>query len=208
MVNRDPSVPSQPPFDRLQPTKLRVNGARMHVSYTRPDAGQLSFRLYDRPLHPELFDRFAGATLRSADCVARIWVCDGGHTVQVTVGSQTLTEILGPSDQELPTLGRCLGYHLRGHRDISQTQRGGLSFQASTQVEQVAADVFVELHAELRRVMSSASVAHEFPGGHRFAPSPLSLIRGDFRPGSLLLHAFHTFPDDCTILRTQSLFEW
>ena len=51
-------------------------------------------------------------------------------------------------------------------------------------------------------------VAFEFPSATRFSPPPLSLLRVDAQPDSLLVHAYHTFPDGCAVVKSQSLFEW
>jgi hypothetical protein len=180
----------------------------MQVEYHQPDASQLAFRLYDRPLHPELFDRFAEALLTATDFSTVLRICDGGHVLQFRHGSSVLTEVLGPSEQELPDRGRCFGFRLRGSRDAAHHLPAAIRYQCSTHVEQLAPDVFQEVQDELRRDARQAFLSYEFPGGHRLAPAPLSILRGEVGPRSLLIHAFHTFPDSVSILRTQSLFEF
>jgi hypothetical protein len=39
------------------------------------------------------------------------------------------------------------------------------------------------------------------------ATAPLTHIHVEARVKGLSIHAFHTFPDECAIVRTQSLFE-
>ena len=38
-------------------------------------------------------------------------------------------------------------------------------------------------------------------------PAPISHIRFEARARGLIIHAFHTFPEERAIVRTQSLFE-
>lgn len=180
----------------------------MKLDYVRPDATQLAFRLYDRALHPELFERFAEALLTAADFTVGLRICQGGHTVQFRRGQDVLTEVMGPNDQELPDRGKCFGYRLRGCRDAAHSLPGAVRYQCSTQIEQLDAEVFAEVHGELLRDSRRAFLSYEFPSPHRLAPAPLSLMHGEVGTRSFLLHAFHTFPESGAILRTQSLFEF
>jgi hypothetical protein len=180
----------------------------MQVEHHQPDASQLSFRLYDRVLHPELFERYAEALLTAADFSVRMRITDGGHVLQFVHEHAVLTEVLGPHEHELPARGRCFGFRLRGNRDAAHALPGAVRYQCSTQVEQLDLEVFQDVHAELSRDLTKAFLAYEFPCGHRLAPPPLSLIQGEVGARSFLVHAFHTFPESGSVLRTQSLFEF
>jgi hypothetical protein len=48
---------------------------------------------------------------------------------------------------------------------------------------------------------------HRFRSSNRLAPPPLSHIQISARVTDLSVQSFHTFPDECAIVRTQSLFE-
>ena len=180
----------------------------MKLDYVQPDATQLAFRLFDRALHPELFESLTQAVLTAADFKAVLRICAGGHTLQFQRGSDVLTEVMGPTEQELPERGRCFGYRLRGCRDAAHVLPGGVQYQCSTQIERLDPEVFLEVHTELRRDARKAFLAHEWPVHHRLHPQPLSLLHGEVGSRSLLIHAFHTFPESGSVLRTQSLFEF
>ena len=180
----------------------------MQVEYHQPDASQMAFRLFDRVLHPELFERRGEASLTASNFSAAMRICDGGHVLQFRHDTEVLTEVLGPTEQELPKRGRCFGFRLRGNRDASHALPGAVRYQCSTQIEQLAPEVFLEIDDELRRDASRAFLSCEFPSAHRLCPSPLSVIQGEIGARSLLVHAFHTFPESGSVLRTQSLFEF
>ncbi len=46
---------------------------------------------------------------------------------------------------------------------------------------------------------------HKFDSSGRMALGALSYINVETRSRSLLVQAFHTFPDDCAIVKSQSL---
>ncbi len=77
----------------------------------------------------------------------------------------------------------------------------------SYHLERVDAEVFANLHEELSHDCLKADLSCRFPPANRLAPEPLSLLRADISPRSLLVHTFHTFPESCAIVKTQSLFE-
>lgn len=180
----------------------------MKVQHSRPSASQLAFRLFERTLHPELFSRVAEARLKQGDFTAIFRICDAGHTVEFRKGNTTLTEVMGPYDQELPERGRCFGYHLRGSRDASHTLECGIQYCCSAQLEQLEPELFWEAQQELVKDSRRAFMTYQFPVGHRLAPAPISTIEAELTRDSLIVHAFHTFPESLTILRTQSLLQF
>jgi hypothetical protein len=74
-------------------------------------------------------------------------------------------------------------------------------------VEVLDREVYLRFHEELLSDCDRAALALRFPAGNRLAPGPLSLIQTDSSADSLLVHAFHTFPENCAIVKTQTLFE-
>jgi hypothetical protein len=74
-------------------------------------------------------------------------------------------------------------------------------------MERLEPTVFLNFHEELSADCKRAAVSYRFPSENRLSPEPLSLLRTDTGTRSLLIHAFHTFPESSSVLKTQSLFE-
>lgn len=179
----------------------------MFVSSVRPDASELVFRLYDRSIHPELLSVYAEQSVTTEFGLMTIRICDSGHVVSVRAGSHELTEVATGRDQPLPQKKCCLSRRLNGQRDTSHQFPSGLTYQASFQLEVLEPDVFLNLHEELSLDCRKASLAWQFPSQSRLAPRPISIVQSDAARDSLLIHAFHTFPENCAVVKTQSLFE-
>ena len=180
----------------------------MNVGFARPDIADLVFHLYCRSVHPELFQVFAEMEVWQERYRAVIRICNAGHAVVLQFGSQTVTEVAGTRQQPLPQRKRVVDKRLQGQRHESFQFEAGPQYHASYQVEQLDPEVFLNYHEELLIDTRRADVFHRFPTGNRLAPEPLSLIRAESAPRSLLIHAFHTFPDHCSVVKTQSLFEF
>ena len=179
----------------------------MTVAFARPDVSDLMFRLYGRSIHPELFTTYAESKIEQNDYVASIRVCDAGHVISFCSRGQTISEITAARKHPLPQKKRYIEKKLRGSRDASITFDCGLQYHVSYQLEQLDPEVFLNFHEELLIDCNRAEVAHRFPGGNRLSPCPLSFIQTDVGPNSLLIHAYHTFPENCAVVKTQSLFE-
>lgn len=180
----------------------------MSVSSTRPSIADLVFHLYGRSVHPELFEVFSEVEIVQRRYAAVLRICDGGHTIELRQGGKTVTEVMTGARQPLPERRRLLEKRLHGCRNESHDFEEGLRYQASYQLEQLDLEVFLNYHEELLSDCARASVYHRFAPGHRLAPGPISLIRAEVEPRSLLVHTFHTFPESCGVVKTQSLFEF
>lgn len=181
--------------------------ADMNVDLARSDVSELVFHLYDRSVHPELFDTFAAGEIWHDAWSAVVRICRTGHTVSFKSRGHWVTEVTAARGNPLPQNRRLVDKPLRGCRDTSHRFQSGLVYQASFQLEQLDPEVFLNLHEELLVDCRTADLAHRFPTVNRLAPGPLSLIRVEPAAGSLLVHAFHTFPECSAVVKTQSLFE-
>jgi hypothetical protein len=179
----------------------------MKLEFARPDASQLSFRLFERALHPELFDIYAESHIAGNGFEALLRICDAGHVLEFRQGERRLTEVIGSHEQELPQRGRSLAHRLRGGRDLD-VEIDGIAYCCSAHVEQLDPEVFDEVQGELHADSAKALLAYQFPNRHRLESGALSVMQAEATASSLIIHAFHTFPESRSVLRTQSLFDY
>lgn len=180
----------------------------MSVKVARPAASQLTYQLYARALHPELFDICASHEVVNDLYSLALHICESGHVVAFRRGGDVVTEINIDGQQELPERGRCISVRLNQCHDVSAQPHPGLLIQASTQTEVVDPEVFERLSDEYRKDTQRATVSHEFGSRNRLRPDAQSLLFAECRPHSIVVHTFHTFPDDWAVIRTQSLYEF
>ena len=172
----------------------------------RPKVAELTFQLYGRPLHPELFQVFETCTIERGEYTAKVDITGAGHVVTWRYAGLTLTEVAASSRQPLPKTRRLLGYGLRGERTDRVECRGGVCYQMGFQLEPTDPEVFWTFQQELVSQGQRQGMLHQFDSSGRIAMGALSYINLEARNRSLLVQAFHTFPDDCAIVKSQSLF--
>ncbi len=178
----------------------------MGVDIIRPRVCDLTFQVYGRPLHPELFDILAVRKVQREDYELTVRITRTGHVISFSNRSVYLTEVAA-TDQPLPETRRLLRYRLRGEHTDTVLCAGGISYQTSFQVEVLAPEIFLHVHDEIMADGGKRGLLHNFQPHHRLALAPLGFVSVEARPGCLFLSAFHTFPDEHTVIKTQSLIE-
>ncbi len=173
----------------------------------RPRVAELTFQLFGRPLHPELFHVFESNTLERGGYTAKIDITGAGHVVTWRYAGLTLTEVAASARHPLPKMRRLMAYGLKGQRTDGIECRGGIRYQMSFQLEPTDPEVFWTFQQELAGQAERQGMLHRFDSSGRIALGALSYINVEARSRSLLVQAFHTFPDDCAIVKSQSLFQ-
>ncbi|MCD6365336.1 MAG: DUF2617 family protein [Planctomycetes bacterium] len=168
----------------------------------------LRFYLFDRPLHPELFEIYADQHIVKSGYEARIWVTGCTHVIAFYRDDASLVELIANSSAMLPQRGRLFEVPLRRERTHERMRIDGINYMMNFQVELMKAKVYSVTHNDLARMGSRRGLFVSFParpGGSALAP--FALIDYQAKPNGLHVFAFHAFPEDLTIIKTQSIFE-
>jgi hypothetical protein len=179
----------------------------MGVSSGRARVGDLAFQIFGRALHPDWFAVRAHRRVVQTGWEADVRIIEGGHAIVWGSGPARLTEVLAGPETLLPEPG--LLYHSPVRRDRATSLRPGerVEYQACFEVERVDAEVFAHLCDELTLDATKGALFHRFAPANRMAPAPISRVHVEARARGLSVQAFHTFPGERAIVRTQSLFE-
>ena len=179
----------------------------MSVHLLRPRVADLVFQVYGRPLHPELFDILAVRKFSREDYELTVRITRTGHVISWENRDVCLTEVAAAAEQPLPEKRRLLSYRLRGEHSGTLTCTNGITYQTSFQVETLSPEIFLHVHDEILADGSKRGLLHNFQPHHRLSLAPLGFVTAEGRPGCLILSAFHTFPDEFTVVKTQTLIE-
>jgi hypothetical protein len=179
----------------------------MGVFSLRPRVANLVFQLYGRPLHPELFDILALRKIQREDYELTVRITRSGHVITWENPSVFLTEVTSTDDQPFPERRRLLSYRIRGEHSDSLACAHGIHYQMSFQVEVLPQEIFLHVHDEILADGGKRGLLYNFQPNHRLCLAPLGFITVEARAGCLILTTFHTFPDEHTIVKSQSLIE-
>jgi hypothetical protein len=167
----------------------------------------LRFYLYDRPLHPELFDIYHDHHIVQKGYEAQSWVTGCTHVIGFFRGGRCLVELIADADIPLPPRGLLLELPFRGERDHECKRADGINYMMNFQVETMSPMVYSRTHHELARQGNQRGLFVPFPTWMARSLTPFTYIDYEAKPNELHVFSFHAFPQDLTIIKTQSLFE-
>jgi hypothetical protein len=176
------------------------------VPAVRPKVAELVFQLYGRALHPELFDVYQSRDVARGGYTAKIQITSAGHIVTWRRDGLTLTEVAAAANHPLPEKRRLLYHKLRGERSDFVDCHGGVRYEVQFQLESISPDVFWSFQEHLVKDGERKGMLHTFGASGRVAVGAISYINVESRDRSLFVQAFHTFPDDSAIVKSQSRF--
>lgn len=171
--------------------------------FVRPKIVEPIFSLYARPLHPELFQVAASATIMRSRYEVRLMITNAGHVLWWTDGERTLTEVIAPAHCDLP--GRFLFRRpLLGTGKECAEIDDSLRYRAHYRLEEVEPEMLAMIDRETRRPMEHEGLIYRFGGSGRVCFGAVSFIGTQSRQERLFVQAVHTFPDDLAILRCET----
>jgi hypothetical protein len=177
------------------------------VLTVRPKIAEMIFRVYGQAVHPELFDIRCSRSVARGDYQAKIDITTTGHVVTWHFAGLTLTEVATSAHNPLPKNRRLINYRLCDRRSDGVNCRGGVCYKMDFQLEHVEPEIFWYYQQEIVHDGLRQGMLQRFDSSGRIALGALSYINIETRSRQLFIQAFHTFPDDYAIVKTQSLFQ-
>lgn len=173
----------------------------------RPKVAELVFQVFGRPLHPELFEVHETCTIERENYTVKIDITSAGHVITWRYAGLTLTEVAASAQHPLPKMRRLLSHSLKGERSDHVDCRGGARYQMNFALEPTNPELFWTFQEALAQNGQRRGLLHRFDSSGRMATGALSYINLEARSRSLFIQAFHTFPDDYAIVRSESRFQ-
>lgn len=180
----------------------------MRAPLIRPKVTELVFRLYDRPLHPEFFEVLGDRTVSRDGYTLTARLTRTGHVLAWNDGRTHLEEITATSNMELPRSGVRLAYDLQANRNERSDLAGRVRYRISSQLEVLQPEQFLHVHEELALDGARKGLVFHCKTDSRLGPSPLGVVIVQTVSTGVSVIAFHTFPKDLALIKTQSLIEW
>ena len=167
----------------------------------------LTFSLFQRPIHPELFQIFAKRELKTEKYEAIIWVTGCTHVITVFTKDLCLCEIVSAPNQPLPSRGLNERFQFRGPKSHKCTLSKCVSYMTDFQVEKMTPALYQQSHTDYERFSHTRGLFVKFPELEVGGLQPFCYIDFEARQNELHVHTFSAYPDQVTIVKTQSLFD-
>jgi hypothetical protein len=170
-------------------------------------AVDLHLFLFDRALHPELFRHYADYRVEQGRYHADIWIIGLSHVLTVTSGQHSVAELLARESDVLPARGVVSRFRLKGERDHERRLPNGWGYMVSTQVEVMDEALYKSVHQDLQRHAERRGCFYQYDRSGAGKLAPFTYIDHEARDAEFHVHAFHAYPLERTLVKTQSIIE-
>jgi hypothetical protein len=168
----------------------------------------MRYYLFERPLHPELFEIYDDVHLLREGYEARIWITGCTHVISFYMDDQSMVECIASVEEtQLPQRGRALSWALKGERSHQRRRPNGISYMMSFQCEVMSSRVYHKVHHELARQGARRGLFVPFPMWMDQSLTPFTYVSYEAEAEHLHVMTWHAFPEALTIVKIQSLFE-
>lgn len=169
---------------------------------------QLTFSLFQRPLHPELFQIYASREIKTENYQALLWVTGCTHVISVFCGKECLTEVISAPNQMLPSRGLMERFQFRGPRTHKCTVGRGISYMMDHQVDKMTTSLYRQSRTDLEQFARKRGLFVNFPELEVGSLEPFCFVDFEARQKELHVNTFSAYPDQITMVKTQSLFDF
>ncbi|MEM9412901.1 MAG: DUF2617 family protein, partial [Planctomycetota bacterium] len=178
---------------------------RSFVLVIRPKIAELNFMLFGRSIHPELFNACAVRHIERENYSLDLNITSDGHLIVFQHNGLTLAEVSAGNQHPLPEKRMLLNHSIKGSQTDHVLFRDSIDYQCEFQRDKVAAKTVLAIQQQLPDVDCSGLV-HRFQSSGRMAFGALSYIDIQAFRKHVQIRTFHTFPDTCSIVKSQSVF--
>ncbi|MFG0327495.1 MAG: hypothetical protein ACF8SC_09555 [Phycisphaerales bacterium JB037] len=176
-----------------------------HLSHPHPSLQSYQTILYDRALHPELFDLRSRREIRHQAYEAEAWLMPAGHLIRFEHGGTCGCELVTDQEVGLPETGVVSAFLCAGERDFEHSFKNSkVRYMTTVTTETLSENLYLSTLDEMRehvRLGDSLHCAWEDGG------PCLSVL--DLQRFAREIHAqsYHLIAREGLVLRTQSIFE-
>lgn len=178
----------------------------MHTSVERISTQDYQTVLYERALHPELFQLRSRSSLLGKGFEVEVWLMSGGHLIRFERGRSCASELVVDRETGLPTSNVVVAFPCAGEREFEHRfPAWGGGYMTSVQTESLSENLYRSTLREMEEhANENESIAHRWTTE---AGANMSIVDVQLMSKEVHIQAYHMIADGGFVLRTQSLFE-
>lgn len=177
------------------------------VLFVRPKVTDLTFHLFGRSIHPELFDACASRVVERKNYRLQVNITSAGHWVSFENKGLLVSEVCASSHHPLPQQNRLFSQALQSSHEQHCLVEDRLHYQSRFQIEGVNPRMFVTIAQQLKDQGQCEGLVHQFESSGRMAMGAISYVNIQAFSKKVLVRSLHTFPDTCAVVKSESTFE-
>lgn len=162
--------------------------------------------LYQRALHPELFNIKERRNVKQDNYELDSWLMPSGHIIQYQANGITISELVTEQDSHFPDRGLVQTIPCLGEKDIEDTIEDKVHYVTSVQTEFLTENLFAATYQEMLDYVEEVNaVIHQWEDED--GSSNMSILDMQRYKREIHTQSYHLIGCAGFILRTQSIFE-
>jgi hypothetical protein len=172
----------------------------------RPTVAQHSIVLLSRSVHPELFQLCRTQYIQRTNYNVRLDITSEGHVVTFSTPKGTLCEVVAADNQPLPVRRRLTGRTIACSDNFRIETKNQIRYETNFGVEHASKELFWRIQQQFGRSSGDHELLQVFGSSGRAILGAISYMHVEQRSRQFTVQAFHTFPDDYSIVKSYSTF--
>ncbi len=178
----------------------------MSVNNKSTSAQIYRLMLYQRALHPELFNIQGRKMIKQDNYELEAWIMPSGHAMRFQTSSHCLTEVIIEQEYQLPERGLVHSLPCLGEKEYDETVDDSVRFIAAVQTELLTDNLYATTLEEMKEFAEETnSLTYEWHD--RDGNTNLSMLDIQQFRGEIHTQGYHMIASPPFVLRTQSIFE-
>lgn len=179
----------------------------MSVSHKSSNTQIFRLMLYQRALHPELFELKGRRIFRHGEYEAEVWICPSAHVVRFQVNDSCFTETVIAEGDHLPEHGLLHALPCVGEKDYELESSSKVGYVTTVQTEMLTENLYRSTYQEMRDLATEDNgLLFEWEDGPD--SKCLSMLDVQTYKREFHIQGYHMVASPSMILRTQSIFEF
>lgn len=173
----------------------------------RPKVTEINFHLFAKPVHPELVEVCGSRYVERENYQLKLDVTTDGHLITFVHDELVFCEVAAAASHALPQQCRLISHSVGGSTCNGPVQiDDGISYQSNVSLESVDPKIFVTIQQQLDKRVETDGLVHRFESNGRLSFGAISYMHAQSFIHHVRVRAFHTFPETCAVLKTDTVF--
>ena len=173
----------------------------------RPKVTEINFHLFAKPVHPELVEVCGSRRVERENYQLKLDVTTDGHLITFIHDDRVFCEVAAAASHELPQQCRLISHAVGGSKCNGPAQiDDAIAYQSNVSLESVDPKMFVTIQQQLDKRVETDGLVHRFESNGRLSFGAISYMHAQSFIHHVRVRAFHTFPETCAVLKTDTVF--
>ncbi|QEG24634.1 DUF2617 family protein [Mariniblastus fucicola] len=167
----------------------------------------MNFHLFAKPVHPELVEVCGSRHVERDNYRLQLNITTDGHLITFQHNDLVFCEVAAAASHELPKQQRLVSHAVGGSMTNGPSvYEQIIGYQSNVSMDSVDPKIFVTIQQQLDKRVETDGLVHRFQSNGRLNFGAISYMHAQSFISHIRVRAFHTFPETCAVLKTDTVF--